>query len=57
MSKASEKQSAHVCDLQKGIYGKTDVHRSVAPKQMGKNKGEKEGSEEIEDLGSVMYNV
>ena len=57
MSEASEKQSAHVCDLAEGHLWKDRCSQICLHPSRWERTGEKEGSEEIEDLGSVMYNV
>ena len=57
MSKASEKQSLLMfVTLQKGIYGKRCSQICLHPSRWVRTD-EKEGSKEMEDLVSVMYNV
>ena len=58
MSRAAEKQSLLMfAVLQKGVYGKIDVHRSVYTPSRWVWKGKNQGSVEMEDFGSVTYNV
>ena len=50
-------ESAHVCDLAEGHLWKDRCSQICLHPSRWARTGEKEGSEEIEDLGPVPYNV
>ena len=52
-----EADSAHVCDLAEGHLWKDRCSQICLHPSRWVRTDEKEGSEEIEDLGSVMYNM